>query len=369
MKTIHLLFLLLFLLNIPIESQAEDNLPTIDISQQQNRNVIIAKGKENLYNGHPSTVMLDDNKTIFCVWSLNHGGPLNFLSISRDGGKKWVERKIPNDWKILKNCPLIYKLTDKNGVERLMIFTSYPKMGQTFSEDSGNTWSSVKSLGITCNMPFTSIVRKKNGDYIGFYHLYEKKNQSTLFQAISKDGGLTWGEYKRITKADNRQPCEPYVFKSSDDSQLVCIARNNSRIGPSLMMVSKDEGETWSELKDTPWELTGDRHVVKYTIDGKIIITFRDMSKNPITKKNFVAWVGQYDTETMSFIGSYKINLLKSYDKWDCGYSGLEILPDGTVIATTYIKYKPGKDQQSIVSVRFKLEEIENMLRVKKNGE
>jgi hypothetical protein len=55
--------------------------------------------------------------------------------------------------------------------------------------------------------------------------------------------------------------------------------------------------------------------------------------------------------------GQYRIKLLHSYDGWDCGYPGLEIL-DGTIIATTYIKYTEGNNKQSIVSVRFKLEDL-----------
>ncbi|MBI9018452.1 MAG: exo-alpha-sialidase [Phycisphaerae bacterium] len=41
----------------------------------------------------------------------------------------------------------------------------------------------------------------------------------------------------------------------------------------------------------------------------------------------------------------------------------MEILPDGTIIATTYIKYKPGKEKHSVVSVRFKLEETDELAR------
>ncbi len=37
----------------------------------------------------------------------------------------------------------------------------------------------------------------------------------------------------------------------------------------------------------------------------------------------------------------------------------MEILDDGTVIATTYIKYKPGKKHQSVISTRFTLAELD----------
>lgn len=46
------------------------------------------------------------------------------------------------------------------------------------------------------------------------------------------------------------------------------------------MMFSDDEGASWTPLKETPWGLTGDRHVMKYTPDGRLIAVFRDMAPN-----------------------------------------------------------------------------------------
>jgi hypothetical protein len=37
----------------------------------------------------------------------------------------------------------------------------------------------------------------------------------------------------------------------------------------------------------------------------------------------------------------------------------LEILPDGTLIGTTYIKYRPGPELHSVVCVHFRLEDID----------
>jgi hypothetical protein len=42
----------------------------------------------------------------------------------------------------------------------------------------------------------------------------------------------------------------------------------------------------------------------------------------------------------------------------DCTYPGLELLPDGTFVTTTYGHWIEG-EQPFIVSVRFKLEEID----------
>ena len=59
--------------------------------------------------------------------------------------------------------------------------------------------------------------------------------------------------------------------------------------------------------------------------------------------------------------GQYRIKLLHNFSGVDCGYPGLEVLPDGTIIATTYLQYHPGPEKHSVVSVRFKFEEIDRM--------
>ncbi|MEY4446899.1 MAG: hypothetical protein RL444_2012, partial [Verrucomicrobiota bacterium] len=40
-----------------------------------------------------------------------------------------------------------------------------------------------------------------------------------------------------------------------------------------------------------------------------------------------------------------------------------ELLADGTIVATTYVKYTDGPEQNSVVSVRFKLGETDALLK------
>ena len=51
-----------------------------------------------------------------------------------------------------------------------------------------------------------------------------------------------------------------------------------------------------------------------------------------------------------------------SYAGSDCGYPGLDILQDVSIVASSYVKMRPGPEQHSIVGVRFKLEETDKML-------
>ena len=59
----------IFIVLISSVCTAQDNqdLPLIDISQEFYRHVIIAPGTEDTYQGHPTTVLMADKKTIFCV--------------------------------------------------------------------------------------------------------------------------------------------------------------------------------------------------------------------------------------------------------------------------------------------------------------
>lgn len=346
-------------------AQSPEVLPWVDLSKDKTRHTVIARGTESLYNGHPTTVMLDDNKTIYCSWSYDHGGKLGFLSVSKDTGITWNKIPVPDDWETARNCPSIYLLKDKKGVERLMVFAAHPQMPYSYSEDMGQSWSPMKSLGMPCVMAFSSITQLSNGYYLGLYHRGyndEDKSPLTLWQSISKDGGLTWEIPQIVGKKDGKSPCEPFVLKSPDGKVLVCIARENQRKGHSLMMTSYDEGKTWSEMTETCWGLTGDRHIIKYTPDNRLVAVFRDMAPDSPTKGHFVAWVGTFNDLKNSYTGQYKVKLLHSYAGPDCGYPGLEILPDGTIIATTYVKYFPGKEKHSIVSVRFKLDETDAMV-------
>ena len=344
------------------------NLPWADLSGQKERQVVIAAGTPELYNGHPTTLLMDDGKTMVCTWSLNHGGPAAFIGWSHDGGVTWQNTPAPKEWEGLINCPSIYQLADKAGKKRIFVFATmdtghaYRNMGYSVSEDGGKTWSPVKDLGKPCIMAFTSIIPLKNGDLLGMYHrgnTDQDRNPLKLWQAVSHDGGLSWDESVLVGEMEGRSPCEPCVFRSPNGQTLICLARENQRKGCSLYMGSKDEGKTWTTLRETPWGLTGDRHVLRYLPDGRILCVFRDMAPNSPTKGHFVAWVGTYLDFTNGLSGQYRVKLLHSYAGWDCGYPGLEMLPDGTIVATTYIKYHPGAAKHSVVSVRFKIEELD----------
>ena len=351
--------------------------PVVDMSQEAARQTVIAAGTTNLYNGHPTTALLPDGKTVFAVWTVGHGGPCGPMARSDDGGKTWVrlDAALPPGYRTYRNCPSIYRLVDPQGKARLWVFAAWAgkpfsdaAMPRIASEDDGKTWKEVPPLGkaFRCVMTFSSVVRLKDGAYLGLYHRGpDGKDKAPLevLQTVTRDGGLTWSEPHVVAKVAGRNPCEPYVFRSPDGNELCCLMRENTHTGCSLVMFSSDEGATWSAPKDTPWALTGDRHAGVQTRDGRLVIAFRDQAPESPTKGHFVAWVGTYDDIKQGRPGQYRVKLLHGYIKGDLGYPGMELLPDDTLLATTYIKYWNDARKHSVVCTRFKLSEADALLK------
>ncbi|MHC4750361.1 MAG: hypothetical protein ACYTFW_10855 [Planctomycetota bacterium] len=114
---------------------------------------------------------------------------------------------------------------------------------------------------------------------------------------------------------------------------------------------------------ELPGSLTGDRHTGRYAPDGRLFITFRDTTQISHTKGDWVGWIGTYKDIFNCHEGQYRVRLMDNHKGADCAYPGLELLPDGTFVATTYGHWIKG-EQPFIVSVRFKLEEIDAKARL-----
>lgn len=348
-------------------------MPVFDLSQDAARQTVVAAGTADIYQGHPTTVLLPDGKTIFCVWCINHGGHAGPMARSSDGGKTWVrmDDQLPPGFKTHQNCPSIYRIVDPQGRARLWVFSAWKDkrfgddaMPSIMSEDDGKTWKEMPPLGkaFRCVMTFSSVVRLRDGSTLGLFHRGPEGADRTpleVLQSVTKDGGFTWSAPRVVAKAEGKNPCEPYVFRSPDGKELCALLRENTHKSTSLVMFSQDEGATWSEPKDTAWALTGDRHNGVLTPDGRMVIAFRDQAPESPTKGHFVAWVGTYDDIRQGRPGQYRIKLLHGYKLGDLGYPGVELLPDGTVVATTYIKYWNDDRKSSVVSTRFKLAETD----------
>jgi len=185
----------------------------------------------------------------------------------------------------------------------------------------------------------------------------------TLYQTISKDGGLTWGAPTVVFRSSDIHLCEPGVIRSPNGKHLAVLLRENRRVKNSHVIFSNDEGKTWTVPRELPGALTGDRHTGKYAPDGRLFISFRDMALDTKTSGDWVAWVGTYDDIVKGREGQYRVRLMDNRGnseggEWDSSYPGVELLPDGTIVTVTYGHWTD-REPAYIIAVRLKLNELD----------
>jgi len=355
------------------------SVPTLDISGEQDRHSFVARGTPEIYQGHVDTVLMPDGKTMWATWALNHAGYLGPLAKSKDGGKTWSDL-IPThpSWADQKmTTPTIHRLVDPGGKERLFVFAgqNFPgRLRQSISEDVGKTWSPMLETGLKAECPPKSIMSFDGGKRLVMWCDRRDPDSTAgvdkdpvVWQSESLDGGLTWSPEKVVVKVASRWS-QPAVIESEDGETLVMLLRNHNQ-GRGQFSVSRDAGETWTEADWLPLSLTGHRPNVKRAPDGRLVVVMRDTARdfeegkrrNP-TAGQFVAWVGTFEDILKGRDGQYRVKLLHNYAGSDTGYSGLEVLPDGTFVATTYVKYKQGLEKHSVVATRFRLQELDSRL-------
>jgi hypothetical protein len=342
------------------------SIPVIDLSQETGRQVIVDK-EPGQYLGHPTTVLLEDNKTIITVYPKGHGRGAIVMKRSTDGGLTWSKRlPTPDNWSTSKEVPTIHRVIDKQGIKRLILFSGLYPIRMAVSKDDGWTWTPLKLIGNFGGVvTMASVERLKNGDYMALFHDdgrflrgLGKRTKFQLFKIISKDGGLTWSQPVVIAEHPTAHLCEPGLIRSPDGNQIALLLRENSRKFNSFVIFSNDEGQTWTEPRELPGALTGDRHTGRYAPDGRLFITFRDTTHISKTKGDWVGWVGTYQDIVNGREGQYRVRLMDNTKAADCAYPGLELLPDGTFVTTTYGHWVEGQ-APFIVSVRFKMAELD----------
>jgi len=360
-------------------------IPTLDISGETDRHVMIEKGTPEIRQGHANTVLLPDGKTMFVAWTHGHGGSCGPFKKSSDGGRTWSDLlAVPENWKEHANCPAMYRLTDPVGTERLFIFVNIGPSGfimyQSQSEDEGRTWSPYEparnskdgilgegELPAPTVMPFTAIVPVRDGkELLGVTNLRrpgEKGPPSNIIaQSRSSDGGLSWTDWKIILDlGEPFRPCEPELIQSPDGKQLLMLIRENRRTFNSWIMLSDDEGKTWSLPFQASHGVTMDRHQHRYASDGRLVVVGRDNAIKSPTRRHFVAWVGTYEELASGRDGEYRVKLLHS-NKGNVEYPSLEVLPDGTFVAVNSVTYHP-EENYSLVSTRFTMDELDQKFR------
>jgi len=347
------------------------SIPLIDLAHETERPVIIDR-EPGAYLGHPTTVLLDDGQTIIAVYPRGHGrGPI-LMKRSADGGRTWSDRlPTPDNWATSLETPTIHRVIDpRDGARRLILFSGLHPIRMARSDDDGLNWTPLEPIGDFGGIvAMSSVERLRDGRYLATFHddgRYFRAGGSatgtfTVFQVRSSDGGLTWNEPESIWSGADVHLCEGGMVRSPDGVRLGMLLRENRRVTGSQLMTSDDEGTTWSPPRELPATLTGDRHVARHAPDGRLLVTFRDMATGSPTKGDWVAWIGTFDDLIAGRDGAYRARLMDSHHPWDAAYPAIEVLPDGTFVATTYGHWIEG-EPPFVVCLRFTLEELDERL-------
>ena len=383
------------------------SIPTIDLNDDQARQVVVDREKGQ-YLGHPTTHLLPDGKTMLCVYPKGHGrGPIVYKR-SSDGGLTWSDRlEVPTSWETSLEVPTLYPTRDAAGQESIIMFSGLYPARMATSFDHGESWSELQPVGHWGGIVLMGDViplMTGEGHYLAMFHddgryfsasgldvaekMRRKNNLAlfTLYQTKSFDGGVSWSYPTEVFQSRFAHLCEPGLVRSPDGQHLAALLRENSRRLNSHIIFSDDEAKTWSTPRELPNALTGDRHQCLYLPDGRLLISFRDLTPGlsryrqlkssctdcperqlktkagPVspTAGDWVAWVGTYQDLVAGHEGQYRIRLKDNTRGSDCAYPALELLPDGTVVATTYGAWTEG-EQPYILSVRFMIEEIDRI--------
>lgn len=387
------------------------SIPLVDLDEDRDRQVVVDREKGQ-YLGHPTTVMLEDNRTILAVYPKGHGRGAVVFKRSADQGLTWSGRlPVPGSWSTSKEVPTLHRVVDKYGKKRIIMFSGLYPVRMAVSEDDGETWSELEQAGDWGGVVVMSAVfplKTGKGHYMALFHddgrfftsngskIYEldKENHNsrmfTLYKSVSQDGGLTWSYPDSIHQSREKHICEPGVIRSPDGNMIAVLLRENSRRDNSQIIFSNDEGRTWTEPRPLPNALTGDRHVLRYAPDGRIVAFFRDHSPSSKqgnlleiaeeegetnysliaartglgspTEGDWAGWVGTWDDLLKGTEGQYRIRFKDNTKGWDTTYPAVELAPDGTFITTTYGHWE--KDEMPyIMSIRFRLEELDRRVR------
>jgi len=360
-------------------------ITAIDLDAQTHRQVVVDKEKGQ-YLGHPTTCLLEDGRTILCVYPKGHGRGAIVYKRSTDGGKTWSDRlPTPASWASSKEVPTLHRVIDPQGTKRIIMWSGLYPTRLAVSEDDGKNWSELQPVGNWGGivvMGFVEPLATGKGNYMAMFHddgrffkggsgrAYgvpsgKRTNTMTLYRTLSRDGGLTWSFPEAVYAASEVHLCEPGCIRSPDGKQLAVLLRENARRKNSQVIFSNDEGKTWTKPRELPLALTGDRHTGKYGPDGRLFISFRCRSPRQRAKGrpfegDWAGWVGQYDDIVVGRQGQYVVRLKDNAHGYDTTYPGVEILPDGTFVITTYGHWDKG-EKPYILSVRLKLDELDKL--------
>ena len=307
-----------------------------------------------IYEAWPDIVRTSSGKLICvfteCTRHSDRNGSRIAIVESTDRGRTWSAKRYLTercDCTYYYNCARISNLRDGRLAILCDKLTKTPddkteckssEIHLWLSDSEGREWTK-KAI-----YPFVGIVPDKllelsSGRLIIAAHFNgEKTGKLEQYLWYSDDGGESWS--RRVTVAASRDfnLCEVSILESKDGT-LIALMRENSGVGEDILMtVSKDGGESWSQIYHTPIS-AGHRPVAGYLSDGRIMVSYRFVPSRGF-QNAFIAVISE--DNLLSFDRSARIRVMPlDYDRNpvpDTGYTGWVEFPDGELYVVNYIK-------------------------------
>lgn len=313
-------------------------------------NKFVVSRDDSIYEAWPDVVQTDSGNLI-CVFSecehhLDRENARIMITKSFDRGRTW-SKKLPLTEKGTRNnyfnCARISKLSDGRLAiicDRLLGFDD-TKTANTYiwyGDKEGENWSEPVILPFSGIVP-DKLLQLKNGRIIISNHCKNEKNNK-LEQHLwySDDDGKSWSERVTVAADDRYNLCEASILEC-DNNMLVAFLRENSFNGYDLLkVISYDNGETWSQVFNTPIDC-GHRPTSGFLKDGTVMVTCRYI---PAWTQNVFAAFLKKEELTESERRNQRVRIMPlDYDRNvepDLGYTGWTQFDDGEIYVVNYIK-------------------------------
>ena len=343
------------------ETRRDFSIPQVDLMKEDKLFTTVERRKT--YLGHPSTVLLRDGKTLLVAYPDGHGRGNLIFRRSVDAGQTWVA--LPPSGQRVMETPVLYRLDLPAGRERVLMVTCQPRanvLEWMWSDDRGDTWSGRQQWklegpkGIIVALASLWPLPGKQPSWRGVFHDFAFDNWTVdlkVESALTGPPTLRFENLRRIdfatpagrTAANRAGLCEAGLVTRPDGQRIALLFRPEKRLTNSMVAFSDDAGLTWTDPRELPVALTGHRHESVNLADGRTLVFMRDFSPlhvgNP-THGDWVAWMGTFADLEAGREGQYRVRLRRNYGNstnnniGDCGYTGVELLPNGQVLAVTY---------------------------------
>ena len=316
----------------------------------------IVSKDDSIYEAWPDLIQTESGKLI-CIFSecehhLDRANARVVIRESMDRGRTWSDKKYFTERGTREayfNCARISRINDG----RLVIICDKIKGNENeaseiwvwFGDSEGLEWSEPRVFPF-CGIVPDKFLQLENGRMIIAAHFMNKENKMLeQYLWYSDDNGETWSDRVVVAAHPDYKLCEVSILPY-DDHTLVAFLRENSMRGYDVLKtISYDNGETWSEIYNTPMDC-GHRPVSGYLQNGMVMVTYRFIPGG--TQNVFAAFL-------------YKEQLLKTqrnqqkvrvmpldYDRNaapDLGYTGWTQFEDGEIYVVNYIKDDADKAQ------------------------